>query len=62
MAKNDLNLKLWLINQTKKSRNVPVFVIAKTARRITRNRRRRNWRRDKLLTKNVRRSLKKSRK
>ena len=55
MAKNSLNSKLWLINQTRKSRRIPLFVVAKTGRKITRNKHNRNWRRDSLLTRDLRR-------
>ena len=54
MAKNSLNVKLWLIAQGKRSRRLPLFVIAKTGRRIVSNKFRRNWRRDKLGTRLMR--------
>ena len=61
MAKNDLSIKLWLINKTKKSRRMPLFVVAKTKRRILRNKFVRNWRRDKLLVRNLRKNKRKQR-
>ena len=62
MAKNSLDIKLWLINQAKKVRRIPLFVVAKTGRKITRNKHTRNWRRDQLLTRNVRKAKKKAKK
>lgn len=57
MAKNNLTLKLWLIAKAKRSRRIPIFVVAKTGRRIVSNKFRRNWRRDKLGTRLLRKKL-----
>ena len=57
MAKNSLKIKLWLKNQLKKVRRIPLFVVAKTGRKITRNKFNRNWRRDKLNTRYVRKKM-----
>ncbi len=58
MAKNNLEIKLWLIKRNKRNRRIPLFVVAKSGRKVVRNKFRRNWRRDKLLTRNLRRNLK----
>ena len=53
MGKKSLLLKLWLIAKERMNRAIPSFIVAKTNRRITSNKFRRNWRRDKLKTRNV---------
>lgn len=48
MGKIDLGKKKRLAKARRKSRRIPVFVIAKTNRRVMSNPHRRNWRTDKL--------------
>ncbi len=43
--------KLVLAKKLRQNRRVPIFVMAKTARRVTRNTEARNWRRRKLKVK-----------
>jgi len=43
--------KLALAKKLRQNRRVPIFVMAKTARRVTRNSEARNWRRKKLKVK-----------
>lgn len=40
--------KIRLAHALKQNRRLPIFVVAKTNRRITQNRKRRNWRHQKM--------------
>jgi large subunit ribosomal protein L39e len=40
--------KKFMAKKIRQNRRMPIFVIAKTARKVTQNPRRRNWRRQKL--------------
>ncbi len=57
MSKKNFNLKMWLVNKARQNRRVPAFVSAKTNRKVVDNPKRRNWRTDKLGTKNMRKNL-----
>ena len=48
MVKKTPQRKARLVKALSKNRRIPVFVIAKTNRRITQNTERRNWRTQKL--------------
>lgn len=48
MSKKGLKKKMRLSKEKKKIRRIPAFVMIRTKRRITHNRRNRNWRTDKL--------------
>jgi large subunit ribosomal protein L39e len=48
MSRKGLRKKLRLSKEGKKIRRIPAFVIIRTKRRVTHNRRNRNWRTDKL--------------
>ncbi len=49
MGKNKSEkLKKALSKALRQNRRVPIFAIAKTARRVTRNNKQRNWKRNKL--------------
>lgn len=48
MSKKGLKKKMRLSKENKKIRRIPAFVMIRTNRRITHNRRNRNWRTDKL--------------
>ncbi|RME78955.1 MAG: 50S ribosomal protein L39e [Methanobacteriota archaeon] len=54
MAKNSLTTKMRLSKKTRQNRRVPNFAIVKSGRKVTRNPKTRNWRRDKLNTRNWR--------
>ena len=54
MAKNNLSTKLKLTKKTRQNRRVPTFAIVRSKRKVTRNPKTRNWRRDKLNTRNWR--------
>ena len=52
MSRNkSLERKRFLGKKSKQNRRIPIFVIAKTGRRVIRNSRARNWRQRKLGTK-----------
>lgn len=48
MSKKGLNKKLRLSKEKRKIRRIPAFVMIRTGRKVTHNRRNRNWRTDKL--------------
>ncbi|MEM2949410.1 MAG: 50S ribosomal protein L39e [Candidatus Bilamarchaeaceae archaeon] len=48
MSKKTLTKKKRLAKANKRNRRLPLFVVLKTARRVTFNPYRRNWRTDKL--------------
>lgn len=48
MSKKSLKKKKRLAKAFRRNRRIPLFVIAKTKRKITYNKFRRNWRTDKL--------------
>lgn len=57
MGKKSLALKLWLVRRNKQNRRVPIFAVARSKRKARVNPKQRNWRRDKLGTRNMRRIL-----
>lgn len=57
MSKKSLNLKMWLVSKSKQNRRIPAFISAKTNRKVVNNPKRRNWRTDKLGTRNLRKKL-----
>ncbi|MEM3362389.1 MAG: 50S ribosomal protein L39e [Candidatus Anstonellaceae archaeon] len=48
MSKKSLEKKLILAKKIKQNRPIPLFIVAKTKRKVRTNNKRRNWRRDKL--------------
>ncbi len=54
MAKNNLETKLRLGKKTRQERGVPVFAVVRSKRKVRTNPKRRNWRRDKMNTRNWR--------
>jgi ribosomal protein L39E len=48
MSKKGLRKKMRLSKESRKIRRIPAFVIVRTRRRVSHNRRNRNWRTDKL--------------
>jgi large subunit ribosomal protein L39e len=48
MGRKSLNKKMRLAKAGRKIRRIPAFVMIRTKRRVTYNRRRRDWRTDKL--------------
>lgn len=48
MSKKNLSKKMRLGKESRKIRRIPAFVMLRTKRRVTYNRRNRNWRTDKL--------------
>ena len=48
MSKRSLDKKKKLAKATRKNRRIPAFVIARTKRKVSQNRFRRDWRTDKL--------------
>ncbi|MBD3210599.1 50S ribosomal protein L39e [Candidatus Micrarchaeota archaeon] len=48
MGKKNLKKKLKLAKENRKIRRIPAFVMLRTRRRVTYNRRTRDWRTDKL--------------
>ena len=54
MAKKSLTTKLRLGKKTRQNRRVPTFAIARSKRKVTNNPKIRNWRRDKMNTRNWR--------
>jgi len=48
MSKRSLTKKKQLAKAGRKSRRIPAFVIARTKRKVSQNRYRRDWRTDKL--------------
>ncbi|MBI5047304.1 50S ribosomal protein L39e [Candidatus Micrarchaeota archaeon] len=48
MGKKSLTKKKRLVKATRQIKRIPAFVIARTKRKVLYNRRRRDWRREKL--------------
>lgn len=48
MGSKELKKKMRLAKENRKIRRIPAFVIIRTKRKVTFNRRRRDWRTDKL--------------
>ncbi|MEW6722694.1 MAG: 50S ribosomal protein L39e [Candidatus Micrarchaeota archaeon] len=48
MGAKGLTKKMRLGKESRKTKRIPVFVIARTKRKVSFNRRRRDWRTDKL--------------
>jgi large subunit ribosomal protein L39e len=48
MSKKSLTKKLILVKKRKQNKAIPLFIVAKTKRKIRTNNKRRNWRTDKL--------------
>jgi|GEM_PF-1180092 ribosomal protein L39E len=55
MAKNSFGVKMRLNRARRKNRRIPNFIVLKTKRKVSYNKFRRNWRTDKLGTRNWRR-------
>ena len=54
MAKKNMETKLRLNKATRQNRRVPTFVLVKTNRKVSVNKKQRNWRTDKMNTRNWR--------
>ena len=48
MSKKNLRKKMRLSKESRKIRRIPAFVMIRTNRKVTHNRRNRNWRTEKL--------------
>jgi large subunit ribosomal protein L39e len=48
MGKKSLAKKKRLVKAARKNRRIPAFIIARTKRKVSQNKFRRNWRREKL--------------
>ncbi|MBU0532458.1 50S ribosomal protein L39e [Candidatus Micrarchaeota archaeon] len=48
MSKKGLTKKMRLAKEKRKIRRIPAFVMLRTKRKVTQNKRNRNWRTDKL--------------
>ncbi|MCM8830603.1 MAG: 50S ribosomal protein L39e [Candidatus Omnitrophica bacterium] len=48
MSKKSLTKKLILAKKIKQNRAIPLFIVAKTKRRVRQNNKKRNWRNKKL--------------
>jgi large subunit ribosomal protein L39e len=59
MGRNNLIIKMRLAKKTRQNRRVPMFAIIRSKRKVRNNPKQRNWRTDKLKTRNWRRELKK---
>ena len=59
VGKNNLLVKLRLAKKTRQNRRVPVFAVIRSKRKVRDNPKQRNWRTDKLKTRNWRRALRK---
>jgi large subunit ribosomal protein L39e len=59
MGRNELNVKMFLAKRTRQNRRVPVFAFLRSKRKVRDNPKQRNWRTDKLKTRNIRRKYKK---
>ncbi|MEM4295460.1 MAG: hypothetical protein QXI89_01690 [Candidatus Anstonellales archaeon] len=54
MAKNNLGIKMRLAKKTRQNRRVPVFAFLRSKRKVRNNPKQRNWRTDKIGTRNWR--------
>ena len=54
MAKKNLETKLRLEKATRQNRGVPVFAVVRSKRKVRNNPKRRNWRHNKMNTRNWR--------
>jgi large subunit ribosomal protein L39e len=58
MGRNNKELKLMLAKRTRQNRRVPVFAFLRSKRKVRDNPKQRNWRTDKIGTRDLRREVK----